>query len=122
MSAHSALVAISGRVRLESEDPCWVLNDLELLLVKGEEKWWEEVCLSMIKNNIYTRNMLTLIDKTKHLLRQVLIQKGKHIPCSRKSVELCCISIHVLTLFVHYFVRTLSDDEVGFISYQFVDF
>ena len=107
----TALHDMSGKARLESEDPRWLLTDLCLLAVRGDEPWWDEVCRRFITHN--TGNLLMYLDKTKHLLRQVLVQRGKHLPACASHVQQCCISLHVTTLLLHYCSRELSDDEVG---------
>jgi hypothetical protein len=106
----TALNDISGKSRLETEDPRWLLTDLSLLEVRGDEPWWVDICSRFVTHN--TGNLLIFLDKTKHQLRQVLVQRGKHLPSSRSHVEQCCISLHVTTLLIHYLARTLSDDQV----------
>lgn len=110
MTYRTALSDISGKCRLESEDPRWLLTDLALLEVRGDEAWWEHICADFVTHN--TGNLLVFLDKTKHQLRQVLVQRGKHLPSSQSHVEQCCISLHVTTLLLHVFVRTLSDHQV----------
>lgn len=112
MSCQRALCDISGKTRIETEDSRWVqFTDLEILTLRGDETWWEEICEGFITNN--TGNLLVFFEKTKHQLRQVLVQRGKRLPSPRIDVEKCCISLHLSTLLMHHFARTLSDDEVS---------
>jgi hypothetical protein len=112
MTYLAALEAVCGKTRVESEDERWaeLLAATALLQVRGDEQWWQAECESLALNN--TGNLLELLDKTKHRVRQVLVRRGKHLPAVKGHVEQCCVSLHLTTLLVHVFVRTLSDYQV----------
>lgn len=115
-SSISSLSNISGKQRLKLEDICWVLSDLGLLGLRGDEPEWEDFCCQLLGNNLETGNLLVLVEKATYLLREVNLklqsQRMVSVSWSQQVVPQCCVHLHVVTLLLHHLARTLTDQQV----------
>ena len=87
------------------------MADREALLLRGKEDFLVEIFSSISAHK--TGNTLIFLDKTKHRLREVLVQRRKRLNVRSSDVEKCCVSLHVMSLMMSYIVRELSDDQVS---------
>lgn len=107
----NAMTDVTGKIRLESEDPRWI----QLFSSKSRDRIVEGFDLAwfgnrLIDHNLSTGNLNQLIVQTRIRLHQVLIRNASP-PC--QLVDQCCTALHVSTLILHFIVTTLAPHSVS---------
>lgn len=109
---NSVMTDLTGRARLESEDPRWgqlFRNGQLLLSIKGDETPWVSFCSRLMENNPQTGNLSQLMEQTTGQLRTLLSRKTRP---SKQSLEACCVSLHLTSLIVNLFASRISPAEI----------
>lgn len=115
MSAQSGLfdnvmTDVSGKVRLESEDPRWIqlFSSKSIPLLTAEEVRWYSARL--IEHNPATGNLVQLLDQTATKLQQVASRRTQ--PPSQLT-EQCCAALFLTSLLMHHIIAHSSLPEVS---------
>jgi len=106
----SSLTDITGKIRLESEDPRW----MQLFSSKGIAPIVEGFNVSyygnrLIEHNLSTGNLVQLLRQTSSRVQQVL---GRKVAPPSQVIEQCCTALHLSTIMLHFVIITLSPQAV----------
>lgn len=107
----NAMTDVSGKIRLESEDPRWI----QLFSSKCIPTLVDTVDLvsygnRLIEHNPVTGNLVQLLEQTANRLQQVLSRKSA--PASQQ-LEQCCLSLRLSTLIMHHFIISVPYHKVS---------
>jgi hypothetical protein len=110
---------LTGKLRLEIEDPRWLqlFRSKCILKINLEDSVFHGFCQRFLKNTRISNNFLQLFEQASSRIRYVLSRKKNDKKSSRFSAnnELCCVSIHLISLFMNYFASILPPSEVSFL-------
>ena len=108
---NSVMHDMTGKYRLESEDPRWsqLLRSKYALSINGHEKEWIGYCSRLAANNPSTGNLVMFLELTVSKVHQIILTRSKP---SQLALEQCCVSLHLTSLIMHYFCANLQTEEV----------
>lgn len=110
----NVMTDVSGKVRLESEDPRWIqLFSAKCIpnLVEGTDiAWFGD---RLIEHNPVTGNLVQLLEQTATRLQQVSARKSA--PASH-LVEQCCVALYLSTLLMHHVITSVPPHAVRLLS------
>jgi hypothetical protein len=106
----NVMTDVSGKVRLESEDPRWIqlFSTKTISQLSAEEVGWYAVRL--IEHNPATGNLIQMLDQTSSKLQQVTSRRTS--PPSQLT-EQCCSALFLTTLLLHHIIAHSSLSEVS---------
>lgn len=114
----NVMTDVSGKVRLESEDPRWIQlfstkNIANLVDAAADISWYGN---RLIEHNPVTGNLIQLLEQTVTRLNQVTSRKT--VPANQ-FLEQCCISLHLSSLVMHHMIISLSHNAVCIMNVNF---
>ena len=106
----SSLTDITGKIRLESEDPRW----MQLFSSKSITPIVDGFNVTsygnrLIEHNLSTGNLVQLLRQTSSRVQQVL---GRKTAPPSQVIEQCCTALHLSTIMLHFVIITLSPQAV----------
>ncbi len=108
----SSLTDVSGKIRLESEDPRWMQlfssKSIDSIVEGFNVSWYGN---RLVEHNLSTGNLVQLLRQTSSRIQQVLSRKS---PPPGQVVEQCCTALHLSTILIHFLITTLSPQAVHF--------
>lgn len=107
----NVMTDVSGKIRLESEDPRWIQlfqskNIHAILEDETNLKWYGK---RLIEQNPVTGNLIQLIEQVSSRMQQI---SRKKTASSVQSIDQCCVAIHLCCILLHQFVANLSTAKV----------
>jgi len=105
------LQEVSGKIRLDSEDPKWQLffRNKNVIYLQGIEVGWKSFFELLVMNNPHSGNLLMIFEQTTSRIQQIINKKNKP---SLLLLEQCCSALHIATLVIHYLCSHLKLHEV----------
>jgi hypothetical protein len=106
----NVMTDVSGKVRLESEDPRWIqlFSTKTISQLSAEEVGW--YAARLIEHNPATGNLIQMLDQTSSKLQQVTPRRTS--PPSQLT-EQCCSALFLTTLLLHHIIAHSSLHEVS---------
>jgi hypothetical protein len=106
----NVMTDVSGKVRLESEDPRWIqlFSTKTISQLSAEEVGW--YAARLIEHNPATGNLIQMLDQTSSKLQQVTSRRTS--PPSQLT-EQCCSALFLTTLLLHHIIAHSSVHEVS---------
>lgn len=116
----SSLTDITGKVRLESEDPRWMQlfssKSIAPIVDGFNVPWYGN---RLIEHNPSTGNLVQLLRQTSSRVQQVL---GRKTAPPSQVIEQCCTALHLCTLMLHFVIITLSPQAVSSAKFSLFTF
>jgi hypothetical protein len=107
----SLLFDISGKSKLESEDPRWSMlfrtKAYAPKLISTIDM--KQISHRMRSNNLSTGNFLQLMDQVTARVKQTL---SVHTKPNRITIEQCCSAISILNQLFHHLIPTMTSLEI----------
>lgn len=113
---HQLMQDLSGRARMESEDPKWgaLLSSVEFYSDKYDASvQMSHYCSRLVKNSGKSNNLLMLLEQTVSRLGQII--KYKHGPSKSVAFQ-CCASLHLSNIVFCYLFSHLEKEQVAILK------